>query len=58
MCGTPEQAAEQIQPYIDAGADWVCPMDYLPMVLEPEAAQAAAARSIKLCDLIHQRNPA
>jgi phthiodiolone/phenolphthiodiolone dimycocerosates ketoreductase len=58
ICGTPEQAAEQIQPYIDAGADWVCPMDYLPVVLEPDAAQTAAARSIALCDLIHQRNPA
>lgn len=58
ICGTPEQAADQIQPYIDAGADWVCPMDYLPIVLAPEAAQAAAAHSIALCDLIHQRNPA
>jgi phthiodiolone/phenolphthiodiolone dimycocerosates ketoreductase len=57
VCGTPEQVADQIQPYIDAGADWVCPMDYLPMVLEPEAAQAAGARSIELCDLIHRRNP-
>ena len=52
LAGTPAQVAQQIQPYIDAGADWVCPMDYLPLVLEPEAAMAALGRSIELCGLI------
>lgn len=55
LVGTPAQVAAQIQPFIDAGADWVCPMDYLPLVLQPEEAAAAFARSIELCRLIKQR---
>jgi phthiodiolone/phenolphthiodiolone dimycocerosates ketoreductase len=52
LTGTPQQVANQIQPYIDAGADWVCPMDYLPLILPPDQAEAAFARSIELCRLI------
>jgi phthiodiolone/phenolphthiodiolone dimycocerosates ketoreductase len=52
LTGTPEEVAAMVQPYIDAGADWVCPMDYLPLVLEPDEAAAAFGRSVELCDLI------
>ncbi len=52
LSGTPAQVAEMIQPYIEAGADWVCPMDYLPLVLQPDEAEAAFGRSIELCGLI------
>jgi phthiodiolone/phenolphthiodiolone dimycocerosates ketoreductase len=49
LSGTPGEVAEMIQPYIDAGADWVCPMDYMPLVLPPEEAQEAFGRSVELC---------
>ena len=52
LAGTPGEVAAMIQEYIDAGADWVCPMDYLPLVLDPSEAPAAFARSIELCRLI------
>ncbi|MDB5976853.1 MAG: luciferase family protein [Nevskia sp.] len=52
LIGTPKEVAAMIQRYIDAGADWVCPMDYLPLVLDPSEAEAAFARSIELCRLI------
>lgn len=52
LIGTPQQVADMIQPYVDAGADWVCPMDYLPLVLDPSAAETAFGRSIELCKLI------
>lgn len=55
LVGTPAEVAAQIQPYIDAGADWVCPMDYLPLVLPLDQAGPAFARSIELCRLIKQR---
>jgi len=52
LSGTPGQVAKMIQPYIEAGADWVCPMDYLPLVLPADEAEAAFGRSIELCRLI------
>ncbi len=52
VCGTVEAVAATIQSYVDAGADWVCPMDYLPMVLGPSEAPAAFARSISVTSLI------
>jgi phthiodiolone/phenolphthiodiolone dimycocerosates ketoreductase len=57
LCGTPEEVAAQVQPYIDAGADWVCPMDYMPLVLEASEAEAAFGRSIELCGLIKAGQP-
>jgi len=52
VCGTVEQVAAEIQRYVDAGADWVCPMDYLPMVLDVSEAPAAFGRSIAVANLI------
>jgi hypothetical protein len=46
-----------IQPYIDAGADWVCPMDFMPLVLEPGEAPAAFGRSVELCAAIKAATP-
>jgi len=52
LCGTPAEVASQIRPYVDAGADWVCPMDYMPLVLDPAEAAAALRRSVDLCAAI------
>jgi phthiodiolone/phenolphthiodiolone dimycocerosates ketoreductase len=52
VCGTVDEVAATIQSYVDAGADWVCPMDYLPMVLDPDEAPAAFGRSIAVAGLI------
>jgi phthiodiolone/phenolphthiodiolone dimycocerosates ketoreductase len=52
VCGTVEDVAATIQEYVDAGADWVCPMDYLPMVLDPAEGPAAFGRSIAVAGRI------
>jgi phthiodiolone/phenolphthiodiolone dimycocerosates ketoreductase len=52
VCGTVDEVTATIQGYVDAGADWVCPMDYLPMVLDPAEAPAAFARSIAVTSRI------
>jgi phthiodiolone/phenolphthiodiolone dimycocerosates ketoreductase len=57
LVGSPKQVAEQMQAFIDVGADWVCPMDYLPLLLPPEEAGPAFARSLELCRRVKQANP-
>jgi phthiodiolone/phenolphthiodiolone dimycocerosates ketoreductase len=57
LVGSPQEVAQMIGEYIDAGADWVCPMDYLPLVLDPSEAVPAFARSIELCRLIKAMAP-
>ena len=52
LCGTPAAVAEMIRPYVEAGADWVCPMDYMPLVLDPSEAPAAFSRTVELCGVI------
>jgi phthiodiolone/phenolphthiodiolone dimycocerosates ketoreductase len=56
LSGTPAEVAGKVQDYIDAGADWVCPMDYLPLMLPPEEAEEAFGRSIELCGAIKAAN--
>jgi phthiodiolone/phenolphthiodiolone dimycocerosates ketoreductase len=58
VCGTPAEVADTIRGYVDAGANWVCPMDYLPMVLEPGEAEAAFIRSIETVTLIKRQTTA
>jgi phthiodiolone/phenolphthiodiolone dimycocerosates ketoreductase len=52
VCGTPAEVAATVKEYVDAGADWVCPMDYLPIVLDPAEAPTAFARSLETARLI------
>ncbi|HKY91463.1 MAG TPA: LLM class flavin-dependent oxidoreductase [Nevskiaceae bacterium] len=47
--GTPAQVAEQMRPFAEAGVSWMLPLDYLPLMLEPEDAAAALPRSIAVC---------
>ena len=49
FAGTPRQVAEMLRPYIDAGATWVMPVDYMPLISTPEDAANSLARSIELC---------
>ena len=54
--GNPAEVAEQIQPYIDAGANVIDVIDVMPMMLEPEDAQAGLIRQLEVCNHIKQRN--
>lgn len=47
--GTPAQVAAKIQPFVDAGMQWVQTVDYLPLILPPEDGARALDRSIDLC---------
>jgi phthiodiolone/phenolphthiodiolone dimycocerosates ketoreductase len=48
IAGTPQQAAAQLQDYVDAGATWMCIIDVLPFVLPPEEIPAALGRSLEV----------
>jgi phthiodiolone/phenolphthiodiolone dimycocerosates ketoreductase len=52
--GTPAEVAADVQGYIDAGCTYVSICDLMPLVLAPEDAQGAIARSIEVCGLIKQ----
>ncbi|EHB56466.1 hypothetical protein MycrhDRAFT_3660 [Mycolicibacterium rhodesiae JS60] len=54
LVGSPAEVARQVQPYLDAGVDWVMAIDYLPVVGTPEDAAAAATRGADLCAHIKQ----
>jgi phthiodiolone/phenolphthiodiolone dimycocerosates ketoreductase len=47
--GTPAEVTGTLQRYVDAGVNWVLPVDYMPLMLSPEEAPAALARSIEVC---------
>ena len=47
--GTPTQVASIFQEYVDAGVNWVLPVDYMPLVLTPEDAATSVNRSIEVC---------
>lgn len=49
ITGTPAEVADQITPYLEAGIDWVMPIDYLPIVGDPSDAPAAGGWMIELC---------
>jgi phthiodiolone/phenolphthiodiolone dimycocerosates ketoreductase len=55
LYGTPEQVAEQLQPFVEAGVTSVCLLDILPFVLEVEDAMGAIARSIQASGRLKQR---
>ncbi len=52
LLGSPEDVAKQVQPYLEAGVDWVMAIDYRPVVGAPEDAAAAATRGADLCAAI------
>jgi phthiodiolone/phenolphthiodiolone dimycocerosates ketoreductase len=56
--GTPEQVADEVQTYVEAGATWVSVCDLMPLMLEPEDAQQGLARNIDICRRLKERAPA
>lgn len=55
--GTPQQAAALTQPYIDAGADWVMPLDYAPIVGDLAEGAESLRRTIEFCGAVRALNP-
>jgi phthiodiolone/phenolphthiodiolone dimycocerosates ketoreductase len=56
--GTPQQAAEQFAPFIEAGVDFVGILDMAAFVLSPEEAQLALGRSIEVSAALKALDPA
>ena len=54
--GTPKDIAGRIQPYIEAGVNWVVPVDMLAMVLQPEDAAKSLIRCIEIARIVKQNN--
>jgi phthiodiolone/phenolphthiodiolone dimycocerosates ketoreductase len=50
--GNSRQVASQLQAYVDAGVDWICPVDHLPMISDPAETNASLARTIDICSIL------
>ena len=55
--GNAAEVAEQVQAYVEAGANVIDVLDVLPLVLDPADAQAGLGRQLDVCARIKQRNP-
>jgi phthiodiolone/phenolphthiodiolone dimycocerosates ketoreductase len=44
--------AAQIEPFIDAGIDWVMSFDYLPVAGSPDDVTAMFGCTVELCGLL------
>ena len=49
IVGQPQEVAARILPYLEAGIDWVMPIDYLGVVGDPADAKASLGGLIDLC---------
>jgi phthiodiolone/phenolphthiodiolone dimycocerosates ketoreductase len=52
IIGTPEQAAERLRAYVEAGVTWIMALDMMPFIVQPDQLEATMARSIKVCELL------
>jgi len=50
--GNSQQVAAQLQAYVDAGVDWISPVDYLPIVSDPAEGAASLGRTIDVCTIL------
>jgi phthiodiolone/phenolphthiodiolone dimycocerosates ketoreductase len=55
LYGTPDQVAEQLKPFVEAGVTLVCLLDMLPFALELEDAMGAIARPIATSELLKKK---
>jgi len=56
FCGTPEQVTEQIQLFVDAGANHVIIADMLPVVHGPDQAGPSFGRMLQVAGALKARN--
>lgn len=54
--GTVDEVADQIQPYIDAGATCIDICEFLPLIGDAAEAQAGLGRQLALCAKLKERN--
>lgn len=54
--GNAREVADQIQPFVDAGANVIEVIDVMPLVLDPADAQAGLMRQLEVCAHIKKRN--
>ncbi|HVW31136.1 MAG TPA: LLM class flavin-dependent oxidoreductase [Acidimicrobiia bacterium] len=52
LWGTPASVAGQLRDFVEAGANWVTILDFLPAVRPLEESFSALARSIEICRLL------
>jgi phthiodiolone/phenolphthiodiolone dimycocerosates ketoreductase len=52
VVGTPARIAAQMRPYVEAGVDWIMPVDLMNFILPPDQLESAARRGIELCGLL------
>jgi phthiodiolone/phenolphthiodiolone dimycocerosates ketoreductase len=50
--GSPAEVAAKLAAYIDAGISWILPVDYMPLMVEPDEVPKALGRSIEVCRLL------
>jgi alkanesulfonate monooxygenase SsuD/methylene tetrahydromethanopterin reductase-like flavin-dependent oxidoreductase (luciferase family) len=55
--GTPEQVADKLRPYVDAGATWLHLADTLPFVIDVGDGQHSVARTIEVARLLKAADP-
>lgn len=53
--GTPDDVAEQLKPFVEAGVNLVCLLDMMPFVLELEDAMGAITRPIEASALLKKK---
>jgi phthiodiolone/phenolphthiodiolone dimycocerosates ketoreductase len=49
LIGTPEEIAAQLQPWVDAGANYIAPSDLAPAIVEPDEQPEVFGTMIELC---------
>ncbi|WP_370501037.1 LLM class flavin-dependent oxidoreductase [Mycolicibacterium sp. jd] len=52
LWGNTRQVADQMQAYVNAGVDWISPVDYLPIVSDPTEGVASLRRTIDVCSIL------
>jgi phthiodiolone/phenolphthiodiolone dimycocerosates ketoreductase len=55
--GTPAGVAEQLQAFVDAGANWISCIDMMPAILDPRDGATAITRSFDIAGRLKAANP-
>jgi phthiodiolone/phenolphthiodiolone dimycocerosates ketoreductase len=49
LIGTPAQVAAQLQPWVDAGANYIAPSDLAPAIFEPDEQPEVFQSMVEVC---------